>query len=254
MLVFFRDKEVEVPACVDELSAGQYEYFVYLAAAMHSGGITPVQFRLRWLSYLLGLGSIDYTMLSPEYIGQAEKIKGRIMSGYLSETHETDGTVTVKARFDSCMNKLREYHGYKGPGDWLDGLSYGDFTKCLAIISGDGSAETYEEIARVLYHIPEPEAVPGLLTFHAPMLFANVWYAIQSGPVEINGNPIDFSIIFKPSKAKAKPDDHTGWIGITFELAQDGPFGNVRQVEESGMWEVLLYLYKCKFEYLHETK
>ena len=75
----------------------------------------------------------------------------------------------------------------------------------------------------------------------------------MAAPVEINGKKIDFRIIFK-SSGTSRPDDKTGWTGITFEIASAGLFGNVSQVEEADMWAVLIYLYKCRFEYNHEKR
>ena len=59
--------------------------------------------------------------------------------------------------------------------------------------------------------------------------------------------------MFRSSGGK-KPDDKTGWTGITFEVATAGLFGNVAEVERTDMWAVLNYLYKCKFEYLNEKR
>ena len=38
------------------------------------------------------------------------------------------------------------------------------------------------------------------------------------------------------------------------EVAKDGPFGPLNQVNESDFWDVLIYIYKVKFEYLHSKK
>ena len=63
--------------------------------------------------------------------------------------------------FDTPVNLLPEYKGFKGPGDWLDGITFGEFVQCLTIFESlaeadaEGVAEGYADIARVLYHIPE---------------------------------------------------------------------------------------------------
>ena len=49
-------------------------------------------------------------------------------------------------------------------------------------------------------------------------------------------------------------DDKTGWTGIVFEVAASGVFGNKKEVDDTPFWDVLLYLYKCKFEYLHQKR
>ena len=67
---------------------------------------------------------------------------------------------------------------------------------------------------------------------------------VLSGPVYIGGEAIDFRILFqKLASEDRKADDKTGWTGIVFEEVDDTPF-----------WDVLLYLYKCKFEYLHQKR
>lgn len=252
-----RGRTVEIPVNVAELTPAQYEYYCFLAFALAEKLITPDYFRIRWLSYLIGLGKSDYTILRQKYVDELEAQISAIDGYFVRETIE--GHERVHLDFDTVANLLPEYKGYKGPGDLFQGVSFGEFVECytvaecLADSSPEAMAEGYEHFARTLYHIPESAPVPELLAFHAPRLFSSVWKAIQSGPIEINGKKIDFRIIFK-SSGSSRPDDKTGWTGITFEVASAGLFGNVNQVEKADMWAVLIYLYKCKFEYLNEKR
>lgn len=248
-----RGRRIEIPETVGELTPGQYEYYCFLSYSVGNGLIGLDYFRVRWLSYLIGLGRADFTALKPEYIAELEAQMDTI-DGFFVESGNG-----VSLDFTTPVNLLPEYKGYKGPGDWLEGTTFGVFVECLTVFEGlsgaepDDVAEGYSHIARRLYSIPEGEPVPVILAFHAPTLLASVWKSLMDGPIDINGKKIDFRIIFK-SSGSSRPDDKTGWTGITFEVASAGLFGNVRQVEETDMWEVLLYLYKCKFEYLHEKR
>lgn len=248
-----RGRSVEIPTCVSELSPAQYEYYIFLAYALGAGVFDVEYFRIRWLSYLIGLGRTNYTILKPEYIAELEEQAGIIDGFFVTDADR------VHLDFNTPVNLLPEYGGYKGPGDWLEGVTYGEFVECLTVTESlthmdeQEAAEGYAHIARKLYHIPDGEKVPDVLAFHAPTLLASVWKALLSAPVEINGKKIDFRIIFK-SSGSSKPDDKTGWTGITFEVATAGLFGNVSQVEQTDMWTVLIYLYKCKFEYLNEKR
>ncbi|MCM1450670.1 MAG: hypothetical protein NC102_00205 [Clostridium sp.] len=247
--VVTRGKRLEIPECVGELTPKQYEYYAFLALMLGSGAIDEKHFRVRWMSYLLGMGMADYTILKSCHIaeikGQESAIDGFFKGGRLD--------------FSATANLLPKYRGYKGPGDWLEGVAFGEFVECLTLMEaaasgGEGEAdEACRLIARKLYHIPDADKVPDMLAFHAPTLLSSVWKALQSAPVEINGRKIDFRIIFRGSGV-VKPDDNTGWTGIIFEVAQAGLFGNVAQVEQTDMWAVLMYLYKCKFEYLNEVR
>lgn len=215
-------------------------------------------FRIRWMSYLIGLDRFDYTGLKPQYIAEIDGRADDIMAGFLIKTGEP-APRDIRLNFDTPRNLLPEYGGYKGPGDWLNGLKFGEFVQCSTIIetmvtaTPEDIAAGYQAIARIMYHIPEGDRVPELLAFHAPMLFVNVWRQIQRAPIEINGKKIDFTIIFKAAGPR-RPDDKTGLTGVTFEVASAGLFGNVAEVENTDFWAVLLYLYKCKFEYLHEKR
>lgn len=246
----FRGKTLEVPECIDELTPEQYIYFIHLGSWL-TGGLIDLEFwRIRWFSYLAGMGSGNYTILKPEFIAEAEKLRDMITDPFLVEHKGGKGPT-----FMTCRNLLPEYHGYKGPDDWLNNVRYGDFVQCVTLLEQVSTAacpeDVYREIARVLYAVPESETVPDLLVWHAPVLLGSVWKAIQSGPIDINGRMIDFSIIFK-SSGERRPDDKTGWAGISFEVAAAGVFGNVKDLEASPFWAVLMYLYKCKFEYLHD--
>ncbi len=256
--VRFKGKNVDVAQCIDELTPEQYRYYCFLASMLGSAVIGLDYFRIRWLSYLMGLGNLDYTKLKAEYIAELESVADAIMDGYLVSTGH-DAPHDVRVNFDTPRNLLPEYRNYKGPGDWLNGITFGEFVECASMLENltgatpEEVAESYESIARILYHIPEDDKVPELLAFHAPLLFGNVWSQIQRGPIDINGRKIDFTIIFKAAGPR-RPDDKTGWTGITFEVATAGLFGDVTGVEKSDFWAVLMYLYKCKFEYINDLK
>ncbi len=253
-----RGKTVDVPQWIDELTPKQYRYYCALASMLASSNIDVEYFRIRWISFLIGLERLDYTKLRPEYIAEIESQADQILAGYLINTGQPPPH-NFRVEFDTPRNLLPEYGDYKGPGDWLNGMTFGEFVECATIFETMATAapeivaEGYEAIARILYHIPAKDYVPEILAFHAPMLFINVWKKIQNGPIEINGKKIDFTIIFKATGPN-RPDDKTGWTGITFEVATAGLFGNVAEVERTDMWTVLIYLYKCKFEYLNEKR
>jgi hypothetical protein len=246
-----RGKIVDIPTNIDELTPEQYEYYCFLSVALASCTIDLQQFRIRWFSYLIGFNRANYTILRPDYVAELRAQESAIDGFFV----EDDGHYHLD--FDTTTNLLPTYRGYNGPGNWLEGMTYGQFVDCWSIIEGMRNAteqemyQGYEQIARRLYDIPASDRVPDLLIFHAPRLFSNVWRAIQTGPIEINGRKIDFRIIFK-SSGPSRPDDKTGWAGITFEVAGANVFGNVKDVEETEFWAVLMYLYKCKFEYNHD--
>lgn len=251
--VIFGDRRVDIPSSPDELDTRQYVRALAISVALGAGTLSPLQARRRLMSLFLGL-NVDFGLLQERH---ARDIDGALdaLDGFF---HTAPGGA-VSMPLDTVRNLLPETGGFRGPGDWLEGVSFGEFIECLSVldtlsdsgVDGEAVAGAYSHVARVLYHIPLGTPVPEILLVHAPRLFMAVWRRICSEPVDINGRDIDFRIIFRPS-GDARPDDRTGWTGITFEVAAAGLFGDTRGVEATDFWSVLLYLYKCKFEYIND--
>lgn len=247
-----RGRIAAVAASPDELTPAQYARALALSVSLATGAVTPDAARRRLMSMLIGME--DYGALLPGHVAEIDAQLGALDDFFASAP---DGSVSMP--LDSVANLLPETDGFSGPGDWLEGVSFGEFTECQAVLGAlaEGQADpeeiagAYAHVARTLYRIPEESEVPDILLVHAPRLFMSVWNRICSEPVEINGRRIDFRIIFAPSGPK-RPDDGTGWTGITFEVASAGIFGDTRGVEGTDFWSVLLYLYKCKFEYIND--
>ena len=248
--ITLKGKTIEVPTGLDELTPELYLEYIRLAMMLTAGHISLESWRKTLYSRLAGLKGYEYTLLRDRYRAEADRQLEAVTATFLRDT--PDGPVP---RFDTCRNLLPRLGDYTGPADWLNDLTFGQFTELVALFetSQDDAAGAYAAMARLLYSIPEGAPVPPELAWHAPVLFGAVWSAIQSGPVEINGRPIDFGIIFRGT-GSSRPDDKTGWAGVTFEVASSGVFGNVAEVERAPFWSVLMYLYKCKFEYMHEKR
>ena len=244
----YNSKTVEVPSCLDEVSSDQYRQFLILAVLMNRGTISPGQFRVKWLSFLLGMKA-DYTMYRRDIIreldGQLEKL-----DGFFSYTTDKEGERIVTPILKTGRNLMQDFGGWHGVGDMLNGLTFGSFCDCLDLLQQSKQAvaekddpainEIFQDITLKLYRYKDPEKTPEM---------------VLSGPVYIGGEAIDFRILFqKLASEDRKADDKTGWTGIVFEVAASGVFGNKKEVDDTPFWDVLLYLYKCKFEYLHQKR
>ncbi len=245
----FKGKEVAVPEHVDELTHEQYRRLLKLAMLLNYGALTVRDFMVSWLSWLLGLRNYLYTDLVEQYRTETERFMPA-MAAFVTRTH--DGRDI--ARLDTVCNLMPVFSEWQGPGDFLHGVKFGEFVRCLNLLRevGGGDSDAAVEMARVLYHIPDGSTPPPELVLHSVTLFSAVWEAIVSAPVQLNGEPVDLGIIFKPAGGSKIADDHTGWAGVTFEVAAAGVFGTVKDVDEAPYLDVLLYLYKMKFEYLHD--
>ena len=188
--------------------------------------------------------------------------------GENSAVHNVGGGAFGADPVEPGRNLMQDFGGWHGVGDMLNGLTFGNFCDCLDLLQQSKQAATekddpaineiFQDITLRLYRYKDPEkipAVPSLLAIHAVNFFSSVWEMVLSGPVYISGEAIDFRILFqKLAPDDRKADDKTGWTGIVFEVAASGVFGNKKEVDDTPFWDVLLYLYKCKFEYLHQKR
>ena len=269
----FKGKTYSIPETLEELDREQYIELLKLSAAMMQGYIRPDTFRVKWISRLLGLKA-DYTIYRPEIVAEVDAQLEKL-DGFFIYKDIDGGGRSVTPRLTTGKQMLREYAGWIGPGDMLDGMTFGDFTDCLIILSmikrsadEDGTekelSELYEELTRKMYrpvvNIPKGKPVPvppALLVLHAFNLFSAVWMQIVNEPVNINGEDVSFSILFNSAgdaQGRHGTNDRTGWKGITFEVAASGVFGAMDSVNNTPFWDVLLYLYKCKYEHIHSKK
>lgn len=246
-------KRYEIPGVLEELSADQYKGYLFLAVMLRRGVLDERGFRAKLLAELMGLG-VDITDYKPEI---ADRLIAQLgaLDGFLDE----NGPITATGR-----NLLPEFAGWTSKvGDMLNGLAFGDFVEALTLLGRldedeESQQEVLNELARLLYSPPEDKAdaeVPALVAVHTVTFFTSVFNMIRKEPIGISGELINFSIIFKPVPGvPSKADDHTGWHGIAMEVASSGVFGTLKEVNEAPLWDVLLYLYRAKFDLLHEKR
>ena len=254
--ITFNKHRHNIPTTPDDLTPDQYQYLLRLFNGYASGALSLDMVRTRWFGSLVGLNGLDYKILKPERRQGAEELAARALGYFIRPSSGPDSLPILD--ITTVRNLLPEYRGYRGPGDLMFGVTFGQFVEVFTLMeqietAHDGGA-ILQEVARILYHIPSTEPVPAVLAFHAPLFFGNVWHHIMTTPVDINGRSLDLSILGRKIPGDTMPDDNTGWTGVAYEVAASGIFGNLRQVEDADLWEVLLYLYKCKFEYIHQKQ
>ena len=255
--ITFNGKTHRLPEYLDELSSDLYVRWLVLVILFHQGLITIREMKVKWMSALLGL-RIDYTAYTPDIVSQTDH-QLHLLDAFFQTADTPD---RQSPRIHTCRQLLRDYEGWHGPADMLDGLSFGAFTDILTLLGIARKEDTptdeidriYRDITLLLYTHPEPGKVPdNILVLHAATFFTAVWEHIQHEPCNINGELIDLSILFR-SSGRRQADDRTGWTGITMEVAKEGIFGDYQSVRASSLWDVLLYLYRCKFSYLYAPK
>ena len=69
--------------------------------------------------------------------------------------------------------------------------------------------------------------------------------------IEIDGVKMDFSILFKPSGRNGSDQekgDSVGMIGMMMALAESGVFGNIKDVANTDVWDILVRIYQLELD------
>jgi len=264
MKIIYKKKEVEIPGDLEELNPEQYFQYLELVIMLNMGTITPYEMKCMLLSKLLGLKTV-FTMYRESVVKELSPQVDNLNSFF--DINEADGVFVYDPHIKTGKNMLPTWEKWTGPEDMLNDITFGQFIACLNCFAS--IADSYQHIDNNLFEneianlgsilykhsdFGHEAATPLLLNFHAYYFFSSVWELIRTVPIPINGKNIDFGILFQETEGPTKLDDKTGWTGISYEIATSGVFGNTRQVKRTGFWDVLIYLYKCRFEQLHTKK
>lgn len=228
---------VSLPECWEEITHDQYWTYMLLLSAVMGSEMRRLEAEKTFFSFLIGWNGADWTRMADQDTAATLKEIFLESRKWWEMVHLPD---------TGCINLMPRWRGCKGPDDWFSDMSWGVFVECLDLMtlaSQDDPQQPIEVLARLMYAIPPEETPDRVLKYHCVALLQSVVHAVSSGPVSVNGQDVDLSIIFGKGDG---PGDGTGMTGVTFAVAEAGVFGDFAKVKNTGMWEVLLYLYKCK--------
>ena len=230
-------KGVMLPESWEEMTRDQYWTYMLLLSAVMAGERQTLEAEKTFFSFLIGWNGADWTRMTDA--DTADMLRALFL-----EHGKRWGMDRLPDT--ECINLMPVWRGHKGPEDWLGDMTWGTFCDCLDLLSmaaQEGEGQTADGLARMMYGLPAEETPDGVLRLHCLALMQSVVAAMSSGPIAINGRDVDLSIVFRSHHGSG---DGTGLAGVTFEVAESGVFGAFREVKDTGMWDVLLYLYKCR--------
>lgn len=276
---------IAFPSDIDELNPEQYLFYLDLALEQLTGEITdPMEIKRKLFVYFTDLKpSAKMEFYSPEeqeeiWVALTEKIN-LLDSFFDIEEPPTPkgGKEKIYHLHVQCgANLLPEWNGLKGPADMLSDITWGDFVNCLNNMKLISLAKAENDILEIqsntielfqtLYkplatkgglerHHKLIKEIPDTVLYHALTYFSYVYELITTVPIPINGDEIDFSIIWKGSKDDdSDKADKSGWAGVLFSIAETGIFGRTTDVNSTGLYDVLTYLYSRKLQAIEMEK
>jgi hypothetical protein len=158
------------------------------------------------------------------------------MRGYFNEK-EVDGRLIVEPSLEFTQQFIPEYEGHKGPSELLTDMTWMQF------MDANKHMQDLDALVATLYG-GSPEKWPKEVKEGIRLWYqANLNY-ISSENMVINGITVNFAPLF----SSVRKENDLGMIAVHYDLAASGVFGNVDQVAERNLYDVLMRLYQLKME------
>jgi len=260
------------PSDIHELTPPQYLYYMDVVLRNMAGELTsPEAIKQQLFVYFTGLKvsarMAFATSETSEAVWDDITRKINLLDSFFDIA--TVGDKTTYALHMRCVdNLLPVWENYNGSTDFLNGLTWGQFKNCLnalRMLNDANAADDEKEVAffgseifRTLYKLKgEPaERIPDTVQFHAINWFGYWYELITTTPININGEDIDFYTLWEKDDNEDEDDlkDKSGWMGVTFSIAETGVFGDSTQVDAQPLLNVLMYLYRQRINAKIEEK
>ncbi len=260
---------------IHELTPEQYLFYLDLVLQNMVGEITDPQIIKRKLFSKLCDVKVSwrmnfYSKETYEAIWSALTDKINLLDSFFDITEDEQGKETFQLHVKCTGNLLPTWKKYKGPENLLMDITWGQFKQCVNALKlmqyarQNEDVQDIERFTKDIFHAlyksaPNPlkgaKEIPDTVQFHALTYFSYWYELITTYPIEINGEEIDFSVLWKSDDDEVSNEmDKSGWMGITFSIAESGVFGDTEDVDNEKLYKVLMFLYKNKVTQIFEKK
>lgn len=273
-------KEFSFPSDLMELTPEQYLYYLEIMLQHIAGALNdPMDIKRRLFARFTDLKLSWKMRIRPRNVQEAVLAdidrKADLLDSFFDITEE-NGHTRYAMKVKCHVNLLPEWNGYRGPENFLQDITWGQFKQCLNAMKLLSKAEANKksqeiirysiDIFRALYKpVKKTKPVtsfPDTVLFHAINWFAYWYELISTRPLGIDGEKVDFSILWKKPKDLVKvkdepelPDndfDKSGWTGITFMIAETGALGDSDTVDSLPCGKVFMFMYKQRCDELFQ--
>ncbi len=262
-------KTASVPSSWDEMSPKQVRETFRIFDYCVRSGLSPLDFNVRVLYMLLDIRKTVRGFFQD--ISGSEAFQRRSENVYLlceSLLGFLFSEESASLSYDSFTNPMpsawagiRKLHG---PSDLLQDLTFGEFRHASVAVNKfyeSKNEEDLDEAIAFLFRTRSRRAnragrkVAGIDNRNARrhiqrarklspwrknlimMWFSNCLRYLQSGTVELDGEPVELSVLF--SREGKTSGFSFGWNDMLVELAKESTIGNIDRVDEEPLFSVL---------------
>jgi len=263
---------IEFPSNWDEMTEKQFLKIMELVVMFENGEIDYNDFRLQSTMILIGIMKTEGARSKADQ----EEIECNlvILSEYTDYIivleKNKKGQMEAKLKFDSLKQFIPEINGFVGPQQLLANLNWNQLVYASAqyktyIQTKDAKAldrfvaslylpkDSKFEVLTVDDRAKELSGIPFHHKYYVFLFFRNCLNHIQNSRVNMNGEMVDLSILFKDDKKKSKADG-LGLVGLQMGVAESNVFGDMEKVGEQNIFDIYAYMYKNKHAFIEMEK
>ncbi len=190
---------------------------------------------------------------------------------------------TLAINYDTIMNHfpIVNISGtiLYGPDHMLADLTFGEFRAAVEEMNEYFDSREEHQLSRMLACLYRPERKDyervktaedfdgqrrqpfnraliednALLLDKAPAVFRQgvlLWFTytidfIQRNDLVLGGRQVNFGRLFPRAKSEDTPAKQrgSGWTGVVYQIAKEGIFGTIRETDQAGLFDILLYMH-----------
>lgn len=248
-------KIIEFPTDWDEVRPAEWEYLLKLRQKLATKkGISLLDVKRDWCRYVLESRG-----------AKINRYQAYILVNQLANTLDwmwkTDESGTVTLTFDSTVNLLPVWKRLLGPASHGADLTFGEFRTAVQMMNTYTTTHDvmylqclagmlYRPVIRqkkepfILERMNEYQQrvrkMPGELLWGIYVWFSSFCQFLFTGTFVIDGNEVCFSSLFEKKSENVGPS--LGMNSILFSVAESGIFGNVADVDNTQLMQVMLKL------------
>lgn len=276
-----------LPADLSECDQQQYMYMCELIFRFHNQEIDYLEFRTHAVYKLLGLKAKESEHDQEEKFANVYVISELIDSFF----EEVDGIKTINQYYihnpiPSFAPGLKKYYG---PADSFMDMTFGEYRDALRIFhdfhaTGDmqllvlltavfyrkkkafhfiqKQLASYDGNCRIPYnsallerHAKNFKYAPIGFIYGFYLLFASFQKYLVDAKLMWGGKEIDLSILFQSDGGSETENiPGIGMDSIAFTMAESGAFGNIKDVDNTNFWQILIKMYDSRRNDLERQK
>lgn len=258
-----------LPEDLTQCDKRQYIEMSALILELQAGTLSYEAFRVHALYKLLNMKPVNKSINDEDKYSKVYQLSELIDSFF--ETNE-DKERVIKQYYihNPIPDFLNSVTPYTGPSDEFNNVTFGEYVDCLQYFIDFNQTKEPHYLYKMLAVMYRPKRYSVLnwsreaydeskvekranrfkhlhigIVYGFYLYFASFQKYLTTASVFIQGNEIDFSVLFEEPKNKQKESKlpGLGMKAVMYSMAESGVFGDLQKVRKTPIWEIFIRMY-----------